>query len=240
MQPKCNNIHYYANVRTGPRGYGLRKLASYFCYLPPTDRGGLIPIESAIKHGTVIPLKITDPPLYLDNATLNYCQIVSKGIILFLLLTIHKTLGKKFKTVHLKKQTIYGDFIFNNKNCCLSFDTMLSKENLLISVRQKQAEITEWTSLTRSCYSSLFNGYIFRRFQDGVRVVCNESSDEDARHIFHTAVSVNRDVSVPKDFPEFLTGMASGTETRNRNHRDFPALYPSRATRSGLSGSSKL
>jgi len=40
--------------------------------------------------------------------------------------------------------------------------------------------------------------------------------------------------------PEFLTGMASGTETLNRNHGDFPALYPSRATRSGLSGSSKL
>lgn len=60
VQPKCNNIHYYANVRTGPRGYGLRKLASYFCYLPPTDRGGLIPVDD--QHGTVIPLEITNPP----------------------------------------------------------------------------------------------------------------------------------------------------------------------------------
>jgi len=41
------------------------------------------------------------------------------------------------------------------------------------------------------------------RFQDRVRVVCSESLDEDARHIFHIAVSVNRDVSVPKDFPSF-------------------------------------
>lgn len=49
VQPKCNNIHYYANVRAGSRGYGLRKLASYFCYLPPTDRGGLIPVKSAIN-----------------------------------------------------------------------------------------------------------------------------------------------------------------------------------------------
>lgn len=33
-----------------------------------------------------------------------------------------------------------------------------------------------------------------------------KSSDEDARHIFHTTVSPNRDVSVPKDFPSFQLG----------------------------------
>lgn len=31
VQPKCNNIHYYANVRTGARGYmGSENLARIF------------------------------------------------------------------------------------------------------------------------------------------------------------------------------------------------------------------
>lgn len=97
----------------------------------------------------------------------------------------------KFKIVHLKKLTIYGDLIFKNK------------KNLLLFIQQKQSKITKQISLTRSCNPLLFNGFIFRRFQASVCVVCSESSDEDARHIFHTAVSVNRDVSVPKDFPSF-------------------------------------
>lgn len=55
VHPKCNNIHYYANVRTTraknlpPRlATASRELASYFCYLP-SNRVARLPSLSAIK-----------------------------------------------------------------------------------------------------------------------------------------------------------------------------------------------
>lgn len=39
-------------------GYGLRKLASYFCYLPPTDRARPNSSKIGDQHGIMIPLKL--------------------------------------------------------------------------------------------------------------------------------------------------------------------------------------
>lgn len=56
-------------------------------------------------------------------------------------------------------------------------------------------------------------------------VVCSKSSDEDARHIFHTAVPVNRDVSVPKDFLSFQLGWQAAPK-RATEITGTSQLYP--------------